>query len=144
MSLRVITERVAVSTQGDSEIHDLTPDVTALLEKHRFQEGNVLVFVAGSTGGITTLEYEPGLLKDLPLALEKFAPKGGRYHHEETWHDGNGHSHVRSAVVGCDLIVPFHDGRLILGTWQQIVLVDFDNRPRQREIVVQFTGTQRG
>ncbi len=143
MSLRVITERVAVSTQGDSEIHDLTPDVTALLQKHRFQEGSVLVFVAGSTGGITTLEYEPGLLKDLPLALENFAPKGGRYHHEETWHDGNGHSHVRSAVVGCDLTVPFHDGRLILGTWQQIVLVDFDNRPRQREIVVQFTGTQR-
>ncbi len=144
MSLRIITERVAISTQGDSEIHDLTPDVTALLEKHGFQEGSVLVFVAGSTGGITTLEYEPGLLKDLPLALEKFAPKGGRYHHEETWHDGNGHSHVRSAVVGCDLTVPFHDGSLILGTWQQIVLVDFDNRPRQREIVVQFTGTQTG
>jgi len=144
MSLRVITERVAVSTRGDSEIHDLTRDVAALLEKHQFQDGSVLVFVTGSTGGITTLEYEPGLLKDLPLALEKFAPTDGRYHHEETWHDGNGHSHVRSAVVGCDLTVPFHEGRLTLGTWQQIVLVDFDNRPRQREIVVQFTGTQAG
>lgn len=142
MSVQVMTERVAVSTRGDSEIHDLTQDVAALLAKHRLQEGSVLVFVAGSTGGITTLEYEPGLLKDLPLALEKFAPQGGRYHHEETWHDGNGHSHVRSAVVGCDLTVPFQEGRLILGTWQQIVLVDFDNRPRQREIVVQFTGTQ--
>ena len=102
--------------------------------------GNTLIFVPGSTGGITTLEYEPGLIQDLPAALEKFAPQDGHYHHEDTWHDGNGHSHVRSAVVGCSLTVPFREGQLLLGTWQQIVLVDFDNRPRQRELVVQFTG----
>jgi secondary thiamine-phosphate synthase enzyme len=140
MSLEVITDRIPISTGGDAEIHDVTSDVAALVAKHRFREGHVLVFVPGSTGGITTLEYEPGLVKDLPIAMERIAPKGGRYHHEETWHDGNGHSHVRSAVVGCSLTVPFQEGRLTLGTWQQIVLIDFDNRPRQREIVVQLTG----
>ncbi len=140
MGIEIITDRVPVSTGGNSEIHDVTPDVTALLAKHGFEDGHVLIFVPGSTGGITTLEYEPGLIQDLPIALEKFAPQGGHYHHEDTWHDGNGHSHVRSAVVGCSLTVPFREGQLMLGTWQQIVLVDFDNRPRQRELVVQFTG----
>lgn len=140
MGFAMITETVHVSTQGDSEIHDLTPEVTAILDRQGFREGQALVFVPGSTGGVTTLEFEPGLLRDVPDALERIAPQGGRYYHEETWHDGNGHSHVRSALVGCSLTVPFRDGRLILGTWQQIVLMDFDNRPREREIVVQLSG----
>ena len=98
------------------------------------------MFVTGSTAGVTTIEFEPGLLEDLPAAFERLAPQGLRYRHDETWHDGNGHSHVRASLLGPSLLVPFEDGRLLLGTWQQIVLVDFDNRPRRREIVVQLQG----
>lgn len=119
---------------------DITSQVTAVVEKHGFQEGNALVFVVGSTAGLTTIEYEPGLVKDFPALSEKLAPQNAPYHHEETWHDGNGHSHVRASLLGPSLTIPFSGGKLLLGTWQQILLVDFDNRPRKREIVVQLTG----
>jgi len=99
--------------------------------------------VGGSTAGITTMEYEPGLIEDLPAAFERLVPRGHHYHHEEAWHDGNGHAHVRASLVGPSLTVPFRKGKLLLGTWQQIVVVDFDNRPRQRDIVVQLTGEPR-
>jgi secondary thiamine-phosphate synthase enzyme len=89
---------------------------------------------------VTTIEYEPGLLKDLPAAFEKIAPMNIRYHHDDTWHDGNGYAHVRAALLGASLVVPFENGKLLLGTWQQIVLVDFDNRSRNREVVLQFSG----
>ena len=102
--------------------------------------GELRRYDSGSTSGVTTIEYEPGLLKDIPAAFEKIAPQDAHYHHEETWHDGNGHSHVRASLLGCSLTVPFKDGRLLLGTWQQIVLIDFDNRPRKREVVVQLSG----
>jgi secondary thiamine-phosphate synthase enzyme len=138
----VVTDRLELATRGDAEVVDITGRVADKVGEHRLRDGQVLIFVVGSTAALTTVEFEPGLARDLPEFFERVAPRDHPYHHEETWHDGNGHSHVRSAVVGCDLTVPFHDGRLILGTWQQIVLVDFDNRPRQREIVVQFTGTQ--
>jgi len=98
------------------------------------------VFVPGSTGGITTIEYEPGLKRDLPEALDKIAPMNKTYHHDATWGDGNGFAHVRAAFIGPSLTVPFSDGRLHLGTWQQIVLLDFDNRSRHRRIVVQIMG----
>lgn len=136
----VVTDRVRVKTRGDSDILDLTDDVQALVKKHGFREGQALVFVAGSTAGLTTIEYEPGLLKDLPEAFERLAPRGLEYHHEQAWHDGNGHAHVRASLLGPSVTVPFEDGKLLTGTWQQIVLVDFDNRPRQREIVVQISG----
>jgi secondary thiamine-phosphate synthase enzyme len=116
--------------------------VGELVRKYQFREGQALVFVSGSTAALTTIEYEPGLLKDLPAAFERIAPKGLRYFHEDTWHDGNGHSHVRASLLGPSLTVPFRDAELLLGTWQQIVLVDFDNRPRRRELVVQLTGTK--
>jgi secondary thiamine-phosphate synthase enzyme len=135
-----VTERLHVPTRGDDHMVDLTAAVQALVRKHGFRHGQALVFVPGSTAGLTTVEYEPGLLQDLPAAFERLAPRGMRYHHEDTWHDGNGHSHVRASLLGPSLTVPFEDGTLLLGTWQQIVLIDFDNRPRRRDVVVQLSG----
>jgi secondary thiamine-phosphate synthase enzyme len=135
-----VTETIRRETRGDDDIQDLTGDVQALVDRCSLREGQVLVFVPGATAGVTTIEFEPGLLKDLPAAFERLAPRGLRYHHEDTWHDGNGHSHVRASLLGPSLTVPVVGGRLALGTWQQIVLVDFDNRPRRREIVVQLWG----
>jgi secondary thiamine-phosphate synthase enzyme len=139
-----ITDRLPVSTRGDDEVIDLTDGVQQIVERHRLEHGQVLVFVPGSTAGLTTVEYEPGLLRDLPAAFERLAPRGAPYHHDQTWHDGNGHAHVRASLLGPSLMVPVAEGKLLLGTWQQIVLVDFDNRPRRREIVVQLAGEARG
>jgi secondary thiamine-phosphate synthase enzyme len=136
----IVTDGVAVSTRGDDDILDLTDEVRAVVRKHGLREGHALVFVSGSTAGLTTVEFEPGLVKDLPAAFERLAPRAARYHHEDTWHDGNGHSHVRASLLGPSLIVPVRKGELMLGTWQQIVLIDFDNRPRNREVVVQLSG----
>ena len=136
----VLSATVVVPTRGGSQMIDLTPRVQALVGEHGFREGQALVFVPGSTAAITTIEFEPGLQQDLPAALERLAPQDLRYAHEETWHDDNGHSHVRASLLGPSLVVPFADGGLLLGTWQQIVLVDFDTRPRRREVVVQLSG----
>ncbi len=138
--MSIVTDTVVVSTKGDAEILDLTAEVQAVVARHGFHHGQALVFVSGSTAGLTTLEYEPGLLRDLPAAFERIAPRGIPYAHEATWHDGNGHSHVRASLLGPSLTVPFRGGRLLLGDWQQIVLIDFDNRPRRREVVVQLSG----
>jgi len=138
--MALVTDTVSVSTRGDSEMIDLTDQVQAVVARHSFREGAALVFVSGSTAALTTVEYEPGLIEDLPAAFERLAPREMRYKHEETWHDGNGHSHVRASLLGPSLTVPFKDGRLLTGTWQQIVLLDFDNRPRRRDVVVQLTG----
>jgi len=140
MMSRLVTDTVAVTTRGNSQLIDLTTDVQAVVARHAFQEGQVLVFVTGSTAALTTVEFEPGLQRDLPAAFERIAPRGIRYAHEDTWHDDNGHSHVRASLVGPSLVVPFREGKLLLGTWQQIVLIDFDTRPRQRELVVQLSG----
>jgi secondary thiamine-phosphate synthase enzyme len=136
----IVTDFLELETRGDSDIVDVTREVQALLARHGFRDGQALLFVVGSTAGLTTIEYEPGLLEDLPAAFERIAPRGIRYAHQEQWHDGNGHSHVRASLLGPSLCVPFAEGRLLLGTWQQIVLVDFDNRPRERRLVVQLTG----
>lgn len=138
--MEIITERFSVSTNGESEVLDITGQVSNLLGRNKLREGTVTVFVSGSTASITTTEYEPGLRRDIPEVLNRIAPKGSRYHHDDTWHDGNGHSHVRAALMGPSLTVPFSGGELLLGTWQQIVLVDHDNRPRNREIIVQIMG----
>ena len=140
MTMELVTDFIRVSTKGNTDILDITRDLSSLLKKHRFLEGQVLVFVSGSTASLTTVEYEPGLLKDLPEFFERIAPRQAHYHHEETWHDGNGHSHVRASFLGSSLTVPFRDGQLLLGTWQQVILVDFDNKSRDREVVAQFTG----
>ena len=133
------TERLHVTTRGNAEVVDLTDRVAGLVSEAGLSEGQVLLFVVGSTASLTTIEYEPGLVQDLPELLDRLIP-AGRYHHDETWHDGNGHSHLRASLLGPSLTVPVSGGRLLLGTWQQIVLVDMDIRPRQREIVVQLSG----
>jgi secondary thiamine-phosphate synthase enzyme len=138
--MAIVTDSLAVQTRGESQMVDLTSQVQEVLERHSFREGQALVFVSGSTAGLTTVEFEPGLQQDLPAAFERIAPRGIAYAHHETWRDDNGHSHVRASLLGPSLTVPFRDGRLLLGTWQQIVLIDFDTRPRRREVVVQVTG----
>ena len=138
--MQIRTESVNISTKGHSDIIDITPQVHTLLEESGMNEGQITVFAPGSTAAVTTIEYEPGMLKDIPEALEKIAPEGVRYHHDDTWGDGNGNSHVRAAIIGASLTVPFKEGRIILGTWQQIVVIDCDNRSRRRQIAVQFMG----
>jgi len=138
--MAVYTDYISISTKGFTDIIDITADVRSVLTKSSLKDGTVIVFISGSTAGITTIEYEPGLLKDLPEAFEKIAPQRKGYHHDATWGDGNGFSHVRAALLGCSLSVPFVDGQLLLGTWQQIVVIDFDNRSRNRNIVVQIMG----
>jgi len=138
--MALVTDSVSVSTRGDSHMIDLTASVQEVVRRHGFREGHALVFVSGSTAGLTTVEFEPGLQQDLPAALERLAPRGIAYAHEETWNDDNGHSHVRASLVGPSLTVPFAGGRLLLGTWQQVVLIDFDTRPRRRDVVVQLDG----
>ena len=136
----VITKSLKISTKGNTDILDLTPHVQKAVKEAKIENGIAVVFVPGSTGGITTLEYEPGLKKDLPAAFERIAPQKIEYAHHETWGDYNGHSHVRSALLGTSFTVPFASSDLILGTWQQIVLVDFDTHPRTRDIIVQVLG----
>jgi len=138
--MQIVTDSITLSTKGHTDIIDITPQVDTVLKNSGIVEGSLTVFVAGSTAGITSIEYEPGLLKDIPEAFEKFAPTGVTYHHDATWGDGNGYAHVRAAMLGPSFNVPFKDGDLILGTWQQIVLIDFDNRPRNRSLVVQVFG----
>ncbi len=138
--MKVITDKLTVSTKGFNDIIDITEQVQSILKKHQVKDGNVTIFVSGSTAGVTTIEYEPGLLKDLPEAFDRIAPMDKRYHHDSRWGDDNGYAHVRASILGASLTVPFSGGRLLVGTWQQIVLVDFDNRPRTRNIVVQIIG----
>ncbi|RMF91373.1 MAG: YjbQ family protein [Methanobacteriota archaeon] len=140
--MEVITREIKLGTGGNNEIHDLTPHVQREVEDSGLRKGAVLVFVGGATAAITTLEFEPGLLKDLPAALEKIAPYRADYEHHKTWGDYNGSAHVRAALLGPSLTVPFNDGRLALGTWQQIVLMDFDTRPRSRSVLLQIMGVR--
>ena len=138
--MEIITEQCSVPTKGESEVVDITGRLEEILTKHRLNDGLMTVFVSGSTASVTTTEFEPGLRQDIPDMLNRIIPRGARYRHDETWHDGNGHSHVRAAFMGPSLSVPFSKGSLALGTWQQVVLVDHDNRPRDRVIVVQLMG----
>lgn len=138
--MKIITDYISISTKGFTDIIDITSQVADAIKRSEIDSGTVTVFISGSTAGVTTIEYEPGLLKDLPEAFEKMAPMNQRYHHDATWHDGNGFSHVRAALLGCSLTVPFKAKRMLLGTWQQIVVIDFDNRSRRREIVLQLMG----
>jgi secondary thiamine-phosphate synthase enzyme len=137
----VETHRISVQSRGNTEVLDLTERIQESLERGKVKNGIAVVFVIGSTAAITTTEFEPGLARhDLKAALERIAPEDGRYEHEATWGDDNGHSHVRASLMGASLTVPVVEGRLTLGQWQQIVLLDFDTRARRREIVVQALG----
>ncbi|AFH48671.1 Hypothetical protein IALB_0959 [Ignavibacterium album JCM 16511] len=140
MILTIGTYSFNVKTKGNSDIIDITNAIEKIVEENNFTEGNALIFVSGSTAAITTIEYEPGLLKDYPKLFDKLIPESESYHHNFTWHDGNGHSHLRAALQKSSFTVPFKNSKLLLGIWQQIILVDFDNRSRNREIIVQLTG----
>ena len=136
-----MTERLRRKTDGNDHIVDLTSDVVAVVNRSGVTTGQVVVMVVGSTAAISTIEYEPGLVRhDMSAAFERIAPRSGRYIHEETWHDDNGHSHVRATLIGPSAALPIVDGEIPLGTWQQVVLLDFDTRPRQREIVISVVG----
>jgi secondary thiamine-phosphate synthase enzyme len=137
----VKTEKISVKTKGNCDVVDITEKVSSAVRQSRITNGTVTLFNVGSTAGITTTEYEPGLVNhDIKAAFEKIAPRNARYEHEETWHDDNGHSHVRASVLGPSLAVPIVDGQPTLGTWQQIILVDFDTRPRTRTVICQIMG----
>jgi len=138
--MEIFTEYINLNTDPEIDIIDISDDVRSLVRKHKVTTGQVTVFCPGSTGGITTIEYEPGLLKDIPELWEQIASARKTYHHNETWHDGNGHSHIRAAMTKPDFNVPVVEGELTLGTWQQIVFIDFDVPARQRRLVVQIIG----
>lgn len=136
----VHSDTIKVETRGEVEIVDITRKVQRIVDESGIKNGLACAFISGSTGGITTIEYEPGLMQDLPAALERIAPKNAYYKHEERWHDGNGHSHIRASFLGPSLSIPIQNGRLQLGTWQQVVFVELDVRSRSRELIVQIVG----
>jgi len=138
--MKIINKKITFSTRATGDLINITDDIKKMLKDTTFQIGNMTVFVSGSTAGITTLEYEPGLVRDVGEFYEKLAPSNRRYHHDNTWGDANGFSHIRATFTGQSLTIPFEDGELLLGTWQQVVLAEFDNRPRKREITVQIIG----
>ncbi len=138
--MAVITRKIRLDTKGETDIIDITTQVAAQLKGSALTNGALTVFVSGATGGITTLEYEPGLVKDLQRAFEEIAPRDREYAHNKKWGDMNGYSHVRASLLGPSINVPFTDGKLMLGQWQQIIFIDFDNRPRSREIILQVIG----
>ena len=136
----VITEEISLRTLGNGDIIDITARIEKFILDSKLKNGTVTVFVNGSTAGVTTIEFEPGLVADFQKLWERLAPKNMPYDHNERWADGNGYAHVRASLLGASLVVPFTDRKMALGTWQQIILVDFDNRPRQRTVVVQIMG----
>lgn len=138
--MKIITEHISFETEGNNDIIDITVQVDRTLKNSGLVSGSILIFVPGSTGALTTIEYEPGLVRDLSDALERVAPRGIKYAHNLRWGDGNGHSHIRASFIGPSLTVPFTDSRLMLGTWQQIIFIDLDNRPRVRKLILQITG----
>jgi len=138
--MAVVTEQISLQTKGKDEVIDVTPKVVEAVGNAQIENGLVTVFVPGSTASVTTVEYEPGLVKDIKVLGERLAPKNLDYAHNETWGDGNGCSHVRAAVIGPSLSVPLVEGDLALGTWQQIVVIDHDTRSRSREVVIQIIG----
>ncbi len=136
----VKTMTVKIKSKGENDIIDITDQTSKALHESGITDGTVTLFVSGSTGTLTTIEYEPGLMKDFPDMLERIAPRNIEYGHEKMWHDGNGHSHVKASLMGPSLAIPFKNKELLLGTWQQIVFVELDTRSRERNIVLQIMG----
>ena len=138
--MQVNLNHILLSTGGNTEIIDITQKVTDCIISSSLKNGLVTIFCPSSTSGVTTIEYEPGVLQDLKQIFNEIIPKDRNYFHDEAWHDGNGHSHIRAALLKASLTIPIIDSRMTLGTWQQIVYIDFDTRPRKREIIVQIMG----
>jgi secondary thiamine-phosphate synthase enzyme len=138
--MAIKTASIKIETKGETDLIDITRMVGNFVKDSEIPSGIVTVFVPGSTAGITTIEHEPGAIKDFQRAVDRIAPKNIHYDHDARWGDGNGYSHIRASLLGPSLTVPFSSSRLLLGTWQQIVLVDFDNRSRKREVILQIIG----
>jgi secondary thiamine-phosphate synthase enzyme len=138
----VITKQISMQTKGECDIVDITSLVQQRLSETEIKSGTVTVFITGSTAGVTTIENEPGLVSDLKDMWERLIPKNADYRHDRAWGDGNGYSHVRASLLGASLVIPFNDKKLSMGTWQQLVVVDFDNRPRSRQVLLQIMGEQ--
>ena len=138
--MKLVYDTIFCSTSGNTDVIDITAAVESKIVTSCVHDGSVLLFIPGSTAALTTIEYESGVVDDLRDAIERIAPRGLPYRHDQRWGDGNGYAHVRAALLGASLTVPIKGGRMLLGTWQQIVVLDFDNRPRRREVQVQVTG----
>ena len=138
--MTVITKTIEINSKGENDMVDITDQALKAIFESKLENGIVTIFVSGSTAAVTTMEYEPGLRTDFPIMLNRIIPKDIEYKHDETWQDGNGHSHVRASLVGPSLTVPFKDRNLILGTWQQIVFCELDTRSRERKITLQIIG----
>ena len=138
--MTVSTKTIEINSKGENDMVDITDQTLKAILESKLENGIVTIFISGSTAAVTTIEYEPGLRRDFPKMLNRIIPRDIEYKHDETWHDGNGHSHVRASLIGPSLTVPFKDGNLILGTWQQIVFCELDIRSRERRITLQIIG----
>ena len=138
--MTITSKAIRLSTEGHCHVVDITSEVAAGISESGIDNGSVTIFITGSTAGVTTIEFEPGLLSDLKDMWDRVIPQNIPYEHDRAWGDGNGHSHVRASLLGSSLVVPFVNKQMVLGTWQQIVVVDFDNRARSREIILQLMG----
>jgi len=138
--MSVKTTSISLNTRGNADVHDITGQVARSIFQSGLKDGTATIFCPSSTSALTTIEYESGAISDLRRLFDEIIPQNREYAHNERWHDGNGHSHVRAALLGPSLTIPFVDGQLTLGTWQQIIYVDFDNRPRQRKLILQLVG----
>ena len=138
--MRVITKELSYNSKGNTDIIELSADLEKLLNNQEIDSGLMTVFVVGSTAGITTIEYESGLVEDFQKMFERLMPQNIRYAHNDRWQDGNGYAHIRASLLGSSCLIPLVNHKLCLGTWQQVILVDFDNRPRKRKIIVQIMG----
>ncbi|MCP4152453.1 MAG: YjbQ family protein [bacterium] len=136
----ITLDYIELDTLGKNEMVDITGELLDIVGRGEIKDGQVLVFVPGATGALSTIEYEPGLVQDFPELMERIIPEKRIYHHNEAWHDGNGHSHLKATLIGPSLTIPFENGRLILGTWQQVIFLEFDNKPHNRKIAVQIMG----
>jgi secondary thiamine-phosphate synthase enzyme len=143
MAIEITTSTISFSTSGDTDIIDMTRQVSEKVVTSGIEEGYVHLFVPGSTASITTIEYERGAVSDLKEAIERLAPEDKYYRHNERWGDGNGHAHVRASLLGPSLTIPVINGNLALGTWQQVVFIDFDNHPRERRVIMQLAGKKK-
>lgn len=138
--MKVLSDTIQLHSEGEGDIIDLTTQLSNIVKDSEIKNGTVTIFVSGSTAAVTTIEYEPGLVHDFPEMLSRIAPRDIEYEHDNTWHDGNGHSHVRSSLIGPSITIPIVQGKLTLGTWQQVVLLEMDTRPRTRTVILQIMG----
>jgi secondary thiamine-phosphate synthase enzyme len=138
--MAIVTKNIQIKSRGEDDVIDISEPTLKAIKESNLKNGIVTVFVSGSTAAITTIEHEPGLRNDFPNMLNRIIPRGIEYEHDKTWNDGNGHSHVRASLVGPSLTIPFKDGTLLLGTWQQVVLLEMDTRQRERDVILQIIG----